>query len=75
MLFYKFLKFFSAMTGDVEEECSLLQISQLEDTVSCSTIQPSSTAFINSNMAVDDTCIYTATIPTELAGNFPEGKN
>ena len=60
------------MTGDVEEECSLLHISQLDDTVSCTTIQPSSTAFINSNMA-EDTCIYTATIPTELAGNFPEG--
>lgn len=69
------MKNVSAMTGDVEEECSLLQISQLDDTVSCNNLQPSSTAFINSNMAVEDTCIYTATIPTELAGNFPEGRN
>lgn len=65
------------MTGD-EEECAVVGISQLEKSLSSSntslsTAQPVTAAFITSNMTVGDHCIYTTAIPSELAGNFPEG--
>ncbi|XP_054720815.1 uncharacterized protein LOC129230441 [Uloborus diversus] len=67
------------MTEDVEV-CSLLQSDEtlvtegeIISSDSCLPTAPSNSIYINSNMTVGDNCIYTAAIPADIAGTFPEG--
>ncbi|KAG8196916.1 hypothetical protein JTE90_027620 [Oedothorax gibbosus] len=59
------------MTEDAVEVCSMLNSQFAEATSEASTVaQLDNTLYLNSNIAVDGSCLFTT---TDLAGGFPEG--